>query len=75
MAAETRYKHTVLNAAQVPIIAGTTMKVTELALAYYWDHREELDREIERRQEAASQLGRTLGPSPLITRLQAKGLF
>src|SRR6266852_779005 len=103
MAAETRYEHIVLDAAQVPIIAGTTMKVIELALAqiaygwspeelhfqfpyltlgqiysalaYYWDHREELDREIERRLEATSQLRRTLGPSPLITRLEAKGLI
>jgi uncharacterized protein (DUF433 family) len=103
MAAETRYEHIVLNAAQVPIIAGTTMKVIELALAqiaygwspeelhfqfpyitlgqiysalaYYWDHREELDREIERRLEAVSQLRRTLSPSPLITRLRAKGLI
>ena len=103
MAAETRYEHIVLNASQVPIIAGTSMKVVELvlaqlaygwspeelhfqfpyltlgqiysALAYYWDHREELDRDIERRMEAVNQLRRTLGPSPLITRLQAKGLI
>src|SRR5260370_15306894 len=45
------------------------------ALAYYWDHREELDREIERRLEAVGQLRRTLGPSPLITRLHAKRLI
>ena len=103
MAAETRYEHIVLNASQVPIIAGTSMKVVELALAqlaygwspeelhfqfpyltlgqiysalaYYWDHREELDRDIERRMEAVNQLRRTLGSSPLITRLQAKGLI
>jgi uncharacterized protein (DUF433 family) len=103
MAAETRYEHIVLNASQVPIIAGTSMKVVELALAqlaygwspeelhfqfpyltlgqiysalaYYWDHREELDRDIERRMEAVNQLRRTLGPSPLITRLQAKDLI
>ena len=103
MAAETRYEHILLNAAQVPIIAGTTMKVIELALAqvaygwspeelhfqfpyltlgqiysalaYYWDHREELDREIEGRLEAASQLRCTIGPSPLIARLQGKGLI
>jgi uncharacterized protein (DUF433 family) len=103
MAAETRYEHIVLNASQVPIIAGTSMKVVELALAqlaygwspeelhfqfpyltlgqiysalaYYWDHREELDRDIERRMEAVNQLRRTLGPFPLITRLQAKGLI
>jgi uncharacterized protein (DUF433 family) len=88
MAAETRYEHIVLNASQVPIIAGTSMKVVELALAqlaygwspeelhfqfpyltlgqiysalaYYWDHREDLDRDIERRMEAINQLRRTL---------------
>jgi uncharacterized protein (DUF433 family) len=103
VAAETRYEHILLNASQVPIIAGTTMKVIELALAhiaygwspeelhfqfpyltlgqiysalaYYWDHREELDQDIEHRLEAANQLRRALGPSPLITRLQAKGLI
>jgi uncharacterized protein (DUF433 family) len=102
-AAETRYEHIVLNAAQVPIIAGTTMKVIELALAqiaygwspeelhfqfpyltlgqiysalaYYWDHRDALDQEIERRLEVVSQLRRAVGPSPLHTRLQAKGLI
>ena len=36
---------------------------------------EELDRDIERRMEAVNQLRRTLGSSPLITRLQAKGLI
>ena len=43
MAVETRYEHIVLNAAQVPIIAGTTLKVVELALdqmAYGWSPEE-----------------------------------
>jgi uncharacterized protein (DUF433 family) len=31
---ETRYEHVVLNAAGVPYIAGTTMKVIELVLAH-----------------------------------------
>jgi uncharacterized protein (DUF433 family) len=34
------------------------------ALAYYWDHQEELDRDIERRHELAQQLRITAGPSP-----------
>lgn len=102
MTIETRYEHIILNAAKVPMIAGTSMKVIELvlaqlaygwspeelhfqfpyltlgqihsALAYYWDHREEFDREIERRLDAVNQLRRRLGPSPLVSRLQAKGL-
>lgn len=45
------------------------------ALAYYWDHQAELDRDIENRLEAANQLRRTLRPSPLVARLQAKGLL
>jgi uncharacterized protein (DUF433 family) len=45
------------------------------ALAYYWDHREELDRDIERRLESVNQLRRTLRPSPLVARLQTKGLI
>lgn len=40
---ETRYEHVVLNEAQVPIIAGTTMKVIELVVekqAYGWSPEE-----------------------------------
>ncbi len=45
------------------------------ALAYYWDHREALDQEIENRLQMVGQVRSTLGPSPLIARLQAKGLM
>jgi len=40
---ETRYEHVILNEAEVPIIAGTTMKVVELVLekmAYGWSPEE-----------------------------------
>lgn len=40
---ETRYEHVVLNESQVPIIAGTTMKVAELVVeqqAYGWSPEE-----------------------------------
>ena len=71
---QTPYPHIVLNDAQQPSIAGTTMKVVELitaqlaygwspeelafqfphltlgqihsALAYYWDHRDEIEQRI-----------------------------
>jgi uncharacterized protein (DUF433 family) len=100
---ETRYEHVVLDEKNVPMIAGTTMKVIELvldriaygwspeelrfqhpyltmgqiysALAYYADHQEELDADIERRLEFVDQLQRTMTPSPLIARLKAKGLI
>ena len=45
------------------------------ALAYYWDHKEELDRDIERRLERVEQIRRDVGPSRLVERLKAKGLL
>lgn len=102
MLVETQYEHIVLDQAQVPIIAGTTMKVTELvlahlaygwspeelhfqfpyltlgqiysALAYYWDHRAQLDQEIEHRLERADDLRRLYGESPLVARLKTQRL-
>ena len=45
------------------------------ALAYYWDHRADLDKDIERRLESADSLRGSLGESPLVARLKAKGLI
>ena len=45
------------------------------ALAYYWDHKEELDRDIERRLERVEDIRREVGPSKLAERLKAKGLL
>src|SRR3990172_1685681 len=45
------------------------------ALAYYWDHREELDKDIERRLEFVDRVQRSMKPSPLVDRLKAKGLI
>ena len=100
---ETPYQHVALDEDNVPIIAGTTMKVVEpvleqtaygwspeelhfqhpyltlgqihSALAYYWDHAEELDRDIERRLEAVEEMRQRTQPSPLIARLKNKGLI
>lgn len=44
-------------------------------LAYYWDHKEELDGNIERRLERVEQIRRDVGPSHLVERLKAKGLL
>ena len=102
-AVETQYEHVILNESNVPIIAGTTMKVIELvlekaaygwspeelhfqhpyltlgqiysALAYYWDHRDELDRDIERRLEFVDGVQQGIEPSPLVARLKTKGLL
>jgi len=103
MAVDTGYEHIALDAAQVPIISGTTMKVIELvlaqlaygwspeelqfqfpdltlgqiysALAYYWDHRDSLDQDIERRLQAVNQIRASAGHTPLVARLRAKGLI
>src|SRR5438128_2361422 len=45
------------------------------ALAYYWDHKEELDRNIERRLERVERIRHEVGPSHLVERLKAKGLL
>ncbi len=45
------------------------------ALAYYWDHKEELDRDIEQRLEFVDRLQRAREHSPLVARLRAKGLI
>jgi uncharacterized protein (DUF433 family) len=44
------------------------------ALAYYWDHAEDLDRDIERRMERAEHLRTAARPSPLLEKLRARGL-
>jgi len=99
----TEYKYIQLDECNVPIIAGTTMKVVELitsvnayhwtpeelhtnyphvspskiysALAYYWDHKEEIDADIERRYQLAEQLRREAGESLIAQKLQALGLL
>jgi uncharacterized protein (DUF433 family) len=45
------------------------------ALAYYWDHRDELDKDIERRLEFVNGIQRLMKPTPLVARLKAKGLI
>lgn len=45
------------------------------ALAYYWDHQEELDEDIERRLERVAQMQQTTSPTPLVARLKTKNLL
>jgi uncharacterized protein (DUF433 family) len=40
------------------------------ALAYYWDHKNELDEDIERRRQYAEDERGKAGPSPLAAKLQ-----
>jgi uncharacterized protein (DUF433 family) len=43
------------------------------ALAYYYDHKAELDAEIERRLDEAERLRAAAGESPVVKRLRAAG--
>lgn len=52
-----------------------TLGQIHAALAYYWDHAEELNRDIERRLQFVEELRRASRPSPLIARLKSKGLL
>jgi uncharacterized protein (DUF433 family) len=45
------------------------------ALAYYYDHQEELDREIDNGLREVAQIRASLGTSPLHLKLRAKGLL
>ncbi|MFQ5710069.1 MAG: DUF433 domain-containing protein [bacterium] len=45
------------------------------ALAYYADHQEELDKEIETQLQQIDQLRESVRPTPLVQRLKAKKLI
>ena len=45
------------------------------ALAYYWDHQQGLDRDIERRLEKVEQIQGKMKQTPLIARLRKKGVL
>ncbi len=45
------------------------------ALAYYWDHREALDQEIERQAAHVEALRLAQPEHPIVARLKAKGLL
>ena len=45
------------------------------ALAYYWDHQEDLDQDIERRLEFVNQAQQSMENTPLLARLKSKGLI
>jgi uncharacterized protein (DUF433 family) len=45
------------------------------ALAYYWDNRQEIDADMERRYQYAEKLRQEAGESPVAARLRAEGLI
>ena len=61
---ELHFQHQYLSMAQI-----------HSALAYYWDHKAELDQDIERRLQFVDQVRQTTQPPSLRERLKAKGLI
>jgi uncharacterized protein (DUF433 family) len=45
------------------------------ALAYYWDHKADLDADIERRRQYAEEEHSKAGPSPLASKIRDQGLL
>ncbi len=56
--------------ANYPHVSGSKI---HSALAYYWDHKEELDADMERRFQYVEKLRRKAGESPLTKKLREKG--
>ncbi|MCI0577190.1 MAG: DUF433 domain-containing protein [Chloroflexi bacterium] len=52
-----------------------SMSQIHSALAYYWEHKDELDADIERRREFAEKSRQEAGPSQLAARLRDQGLL
>lgn len=95
------YPHIEFDARSVPLLAGTTTKVIEIALdyvahhwdaeeirrqhphlslgqihsalAYFFDHREEFDRQIAAELETVDRFRQQAGPSAVIAKLQRPG--
>ena len=45
------------------------------ALAYYWDHQEEINHQIEDDLQYGDRMRRTAGETPLVAKLKTKGLL
>ena len=43
------------------------------ALAYYWDHRDEIDADLERRAALVEEIRTEIGDHPLVAKLRAQG--
>lgn len=52
-----------------------TMGQIHSAMAYYYDHIDEMERDIQQRSKNVQELRQAAGPSPLVTRLKTKGLL
>jgi uncharacterized protein (DUF433 family) len=45
------------------------------ALAYYWDHQDDLDADIQRRFEFVESIRKNFPATPLVVKLKARGLL
>ena len=52
-----------------------SMSQVYAALAYYWDNRSDLDKDIERRERDMEQQAKSIGESVFAARLRAQGLL
>lgn len=59
---ELAYQHPHLTLAQV-----------HSALAYYWDHRDEVEKDLRRRRQRADRIEKEIGEHPLARKLRARG--
>lgn len=50
-----------------------TLGQVHSALAYYWDHQEEIDADLERRTAEVERIRGEVGEHPLVGRLRARG--
>lgn len=50
-----------------------TLGQVHSALAFYWDHRQEIDAELASREAYIERLRAELGDSPVVARLRARG--
>lgn len=50
-----------------------TLGQVHSALAYYWDHREEVEADLANRKALVEQIRREAGEHPLIAKLRAQG--
>ncbi|HEY0784157.1 MAG TPA: DUF433 domain-containing protein [Thermoanaerobaculia bacterium] len=50
-----------------------TLGQVHSALAYYWDHQEEIEAHLRRREAEVEQIRREVGPHPLLAKLRAQG--
>jgi uncharacterized protein (DUF433 family) len=50
-----------------------TLGQVHSALAYYWDHQEEIEADLQRREALVEEIRREVGPHPLVEKLRARG--